>query len=80
MEQGSGKENWISEINWPLSNLKVDASETIVNKENLNLVDGGAQSIENSTISEMEILEDETPRFDEKFVKVNSSSHFFNFF
>ena len=41
------------------------------------LGDGGAQSIENSTISEMEILEYETPRFDEKFVKVNSSSHFF---
>ena len=77
MEQGLGKENWISEINWPLSNIKVDVSETIVNKENLNLGDGDAQSIENSTISEMESLEDETPRFDEKFVKVNLSSHFF---
>ena len=77
MEQGSGKEKWLSEINWPLSNIKVDVSETIANKENLNLGDGGAQSIENSTISEMESLEDETPRFDEKFVKVNSSSHFF---
>ena len=77
MEQASGKENWISEINWPLSNIKVDVSETIANKENLNLGDGDAQSIENSTISEMESLEDETPRFDEKFVKVNSSSHFF---
>ena len=77
MKQGSGKKNWISEINWPLSNIKVDASETIVNRENLNLGDGDAQSIENSTISEMESIEDEIPRFDEKFVKVNSSSHFF---
>ena len=77
MEQGSGKANWISEINWPLSNIKVDVSETIVDKENLNLGDGDAQSIENSTISEMESLEDEKPRFDEKFVKVNSSSYFF---
>ena len=41
--------------------VKVEASETIVNKENLNLGDGGAQSIENLTISDMECLEDETP-------------------
>ena len=77
MEQGSGKGNWISEINFPLSKIKIDVSETIANKENSNLGEGGAQSIENSTMSEMESLEDETPRFDEKFVKVNSSSHFF---
>ena len=53
--------------------IEVNASETIVNKENLNLGDGGAQSIENLTISDMECLEDETPRFDEKFVKVDAS-------
>jgi hypothetical protein len=54
-----------------LLKIKVDASETVVNKENLNLGDGVAQSIENSTISEIEILEDETSRFDEKFAKAD---------
>ena len=32
-----------------------DASETIVNKENLNIGDGGARGVENSTISHMEL-------------------------
>ena len=41
--------------------VKDDVSETIVNKENLNLGDGGARSVENLTISHMECLEDETP-------------------
>ena len=60
--------------------VKDDTFKTIANKENLNLGDGDAQIIENSTFSEMESLENETTGFDGKFVKVNSSSHFFNFF
>ena len=58
--------------------VKVNASETIVKKENLNLGDGSTQSIENSTSSDMECFENETPRFDKKFVKVDASETIVN--
>ena len=58
--------------------MKVDASETIVNKENLNIRDGGAHSVEDSTISHMECLEDETPQFDKNFIKDDASETIVN--
>ena len=42
----------------------------------MNLRDEGAQSVEISTISQMECLNNETPQFDEKFVKVQFDKKF----
>ena len=49
-----------------------------LNKENLSLGNGGARSVGNQTISHMECHEDETPRFDEKFMKVDASETIIN--